>query len=258
MDTFTPLFVFNILQHLRFKGKPTTDKWKYGYETVDDFKINYTNRTMTFRIFWQQPKHQVSNHIGVVVYNNKLPQSGIKRMLKKIEMEQFQVKKILIEAEKQLQYILQYIKFLSYTRRGIESTRMKTKNAKYIDDLKTHFQTYMEDYEPLKDYFQNLAGHKTNYELLMDCHKRKARCFECLQEKTKSGLVRQKNILVCCECIEEKKRRTTKVDCPICLESFSGDEVIQAGCGNGHGICNACFIQLSRYSNKCPMCRGAL
>ncbi len=255
---FTPLFGDESKPYIRFKGKRKTDKFSYGCETVNDFNIDYINKKMYFNIYWQKPSNSVSNHISVVVYNNKLSQGGIKKMLKKIEMEQFQVKKILIDAEKQINYILLYIKFLSYNRRGIQIDAMKAKNAKYINELNIKFWSYMEHYEPLKAYFLKLPGFKNNYELLLNAFKTKTRCFECLQEKTKCGLVRQKKIMVCTGCAEQKIRKNMTVDCPVCLESFTGDKVILAGCGNSHSICNGCFYQLCKYTDKCPMCRGKL
>lgn len=49
-----------------------------------------------------------------------------------------------------------------------------------------------------------------------------------------------------------------KRECPVCIETFSQKDMTTTSCGNGNYICNSCYITLQGYTNKCPMCRGAL
>ena len=211
------------------------------------YSVDYVNRKINYSRIWVHPEKDVSQHVTQIIYNNRHKKGQVLRMLEKIKTELFQVHKIMIQAETQLKTLIKYRKFLKQEPK---------KNQPYIDELTEDLKFFKKHYQSLRDYYSKLPLYREKYELLLGAIVKKKTCFDCL--KTKSGLVQFKTIRICRECQDKKSKARTSESCPVCLESFTLDKMVETQCRNGHFLCSDCYQTLRNYSAACPMCRGRL
>jgi hypothetical protein len=208
-------------------------------------KFDYKNKKMLYHIYWKDKTTPI--HIA---YDNTLKLNKIKKVLDTIPAHEFQIKKILIKAEKQLRFLRNI--YCSLSLIVIDVVKYKP----YINQCVTDFANYLNSYNYILGYYNMLPEYKEKYSKLLEVAKSRNMCRTCF--KYSENIKRNKHGNICIECFKIKTLKNTIHECPICIESYSMDNFIGAKCGNGHYICKPCFITLCNYSNKCPLCRGEL
>lgn len=60
---------------------------------------------------------------------------------------------------------------------------------------------------------------------------------------------------ICKNCYNQNN---SDIECMVCLDVFKQKDMIYTACDNDHKTCTSCYSTLQKYTDKCPMCRGAL
>ena len=226
----------------------------YTKQRCGEYFVDYTTKTIKFTVLWDNPQKDVLEHLNRISYDSRAKLGAIKKMMGKIDSQQFQLRKVLIIAEKQIKYLLGYKTFLKeeYKRKTIQFSKLD-----YFSKIQEKINFYWIHYYPLRVYYLELPKIREKYHKLGEVIKSKDRCFECLESKT--NLSQVKHRLVCEYCRDEIRIKSqNKMECSICLETHPLDKSVLHGCGNKHRTCLECYQGLLKHSNKCPICRGDL
>ena len=200
---------------------------------------------LNYKIVWHNPETAFQT-INLIVYDNKLKQNIIKRNIKRIESQECQVKKIMINAETQLLFLKTIYK---YFKKNIEY-------SKYIEELQSEFERYHNYYVPILEYYIRLPSINIQYGKLLIAAQSRNHCRICL--KWCNVIKRTKHGNQCNTCMEGKSLLLITKECPVCLEDIKINNYTKTNCDNNHILCSPCYYKLQNYSNKCPLCRGNL
>lgn len=159
------------------------------------YKIDHINGKMTLLQYWQRPQKTVSDHIHRLSYKVMDKIGKVKRVIPKIEAEQFQLRGIVIIAEKQLNY-------LKHVFKQLRSANAQ-KNGKFIVTVTEKFTEYHAYYQILSNYYMSLAVTKRKYEQLLLAIQGKNACFQCFKADGRA-LIKRKNMIFCTACVSEK------------------------------------------------------
>ncbi len=216
-------------------------------EKINKVKINFINKTIEHYIYWQNPVKDINEPIRLA-YDNSLGQKQIKRMIEKINSHDFIIKKLMTNAEQQLVH-------LKYLKKHILSDIHNDKETikQFVDTITKKFDFYFQYYIQLRDYYNRLPEYKIKYENLFNVVRSGKQCRICLKY---ANVKRPK--FVCEPCILLKKAESIIHECPVCLEEVPHENKVFTSCDGKHVLCITCFTTLSKYSNKCPLCRGPL
>ena len=202
-----------------------------------------------------------------IPYNNSLSMAQIKQVLKKIDYEEKKISGIVFKIEKMLHFISLVNTYIEKEKQDDEYYIL------YASIILEQRDKYLEFYNDIIKYFDNIPNLKQKYMKLMSAHKAGNVCVKCFamngaktnyKEITEIVLKRKKNCMTCNVCLSKRKDDTIVMDCPVCMEDFKKSKMTEAKCGNGHFLCNRCYEKMSGmttdYGRKytCPMCRGNL
>ena len=213
-------------------------------------KLNGESITLT-KSFWDYSKKNPSERIA---YNNNFKVNKIKRILEKCDTEEVRVKNELNRAEVQLSYLKMLETYFVDYRNKVEHNKYFDNYIRYILEEK---QNCIGIYIIYVNYYNKIPSIKDKYNMLLKAIKSKNMCYECFNV-VKTGIKTKKSKNYCIPCFNKMVNKTIIRECPVCYEKFDGNTSELANCGNSHYFCNSCYSAVKKYSNKCPMCRGAL
>jgi hypothetical protein len=187
-----------------------------------------------------------------VTYNNTQKMSIIKRNVNKLEVETCRTKKNIKYYQRKYDFICGIETYLK--RKVNENKDIYLEFLRIIQDEKDYFNS---DFNILLKYYHSIPDIKSKYENLLDAHKKKNICFECFSDYG-IYIKHYKNRRYCDNCLVNIKDKTL-FDCSVCItENITKCKMVKINCGNEHYVCNTCFKNLKKYSDRCPLCRGQL
>ena len=201
-----------------------------------------------------------------ITYSNSLSVAQIKQVLKKIEYEL----KLIGDTVRKVENILHLLTLIN----AYNDTQTE-------DEYQVHYEIlllgqreiYLEFYNDILRYYDNIPIIEQKYKTLLTTHKDGNKCVKCFAVNgsptdyegiTKITLKRKKNCMTCNVCLLKKKEETTISSCPVCMEDFKKVNMAETRCGNSHYLCKGCYKQMNEMStdfgrkHTCPLCRGTL
>ena len=184
------------------------------HEVLGEYSIDYPNKIVHFTVFWQRPESDASAFLNRIVYNSRAKIGVVRKVYERIQAEVFQMKKLLIIAERQIRYLIGYKKFVRTEKVKHPDKFAKIDYYKKVNDELRHYWKY---YIPLTKYYKSLPIITEKYKSLEQAIKHKDRCFECLDARL--NLKQVKHRLVCENCCDNIRLTSQKMmECPICFE----------------------------------------
>jgi hypothetical protein len=199
---------------------------------------------------WRKPVYYVSLFMGghSVIWKPQAKQFEIMRTLSTIETQRLQLRKILIDSEKAIKYLILYRQHLRRDGQG-------EKNRFYIINLVEDRKMYQKHYQVLRNYYELLDKHEKRYRQLLEAIKERDRCFRCFNQFC--SLRQVKSQMVCEDCLTIEHQQAVKVECQICYRQVQTGKMKELDCGNHHQVCQQCYTILVEYqTQRCPFCRG--
>lgn len=174
-------------------GMNYNDRWRWSKDIIYRkplyFKFNTADCTLILLEYWQQPERDVSRYVDSIIYDGGLKKGKINRTLDSIQNMKFQLKNILITAEKELNYLKHTYDILIFN---------ESKNAPYITQVMDLFCDFHRHYVDLFLYWKDLDIIMESYHKLQTALKTKNACFECLRCPSVCGPLKQKKSKMLC------------------------------------------------------------
>lgn len=222
----------------------------------DGVYIDFNRNEWHYDRYWYNPRYDAKT-LTTLYYNETLKENRIKRMLSKIDSNEFKIKKAIQEGTTQIHYLNYIINKIKFKYRTLNlSKEIKDKIDNVLVSISLEIEFYDDYHRQLINYYEKIPQLKKRYLSKIKVLRNKCICANCFSEENTQKLIEIKRCKKLCPPCYEKDKELK--ECPICFEEFKKINMMEIKCGNNHFTCKKCYSNLKKMSNSCPICRGTL